>query len=183
VPRLKPAEIRLSEPERQELEAIVNRHHSPQQLAQRARIILQAGENQDNRAIARTLGVSRDMVQLWRQRWLATAHRDVAVSSRLRDAERPGAPAQFSMEQVLQLFAIACVPPSVYGYPISHWTARELADVLVKEGIVPQISARHVGRLLAEADLKPHQSQYWLHPPKKTTRNLMPKFAMSQTFT
>nr|MBW4465279.1 IS630 family transposase [Pegethrix bostrychoides GSE-TBD4-15B] len=27
------------------------------------------------------------------------------------------------------------------------------------------ISPRHVGRLLNEADLKPHQSQYWLNPP------------------
>jgi hypothetical protein len=77
---------------------------------------------------------------------------------RLQDAERPGAPAEFTMEQVLKLFAMACDPPEVYGYPISHWTARELATATVQEGIVTRISPRHVGRLLAEADLKPHQS-------------------------
>ena len=87
---------------------------------------------------------------------------------RLRDAERPGAPIRFTMEQVMKLFAIACEPPEVYGYPISHWTARELATVMVQEKIVESISVRHVGRLLEEADLKPHQSQYWLNAPKKT---------------
>lgn len=46
---------------------------------------------------------------------------------RLQDAERPGAPATFSLEQVLQLFAIACENPQPYGRPISHWTPRELA--------------------------------------------------------
>ncbi|UXE62083.1 MAG: hypothetical protein KA717_04265 [Woronichinia naegeliana WA131] len=71
----------------------------------------------------------------------------------------------FSLEQILQLFAIACEPPADYDRPLSHWTARELADEMLKQGIVESISPRHVGRLLAEADLKPHQSQYWLNPP------------------
>lgn len=82
MPRLSPAPISLSDSERRALEAIVNRHNSPQQLAQRARIILQAGNNQNNRAIARDLGVSRDMVQLWRQRWLTTTTKALAVADR-----------------------------------------------------------------------------------------------------
>ena len=84
---------------------------------------------------------------------------------RLQDAERSGAPATFSLEQILQLFAIACEKPEVYERAISHWTARELASELVKQGIVESISPRHVGRLLEEASLKPHQSGYWLNPP------------------
>ena len=35
----------------------------------------------------------------------------------------------------------------------------------MKQGIVECISPRHVGRLLQEADLKPHQLQYWLNLP------------------
>ncbi len=85
---------------------------------------------------------------------------------RLQDAERSGGPSTFSLEQILQLFAIACEQPEDYGRPISHWTPRELADEVSKQGIVETISPRHVGRLLAEADLKPHQSQSWhLSPP------------------
>ena len=68
--------------------------------------------------------------------------------------------------KILQLFAIACKPPETYQRPISHWTPRELADEMIKQGIVESISVRHVARLLEEADLKPHQSRYWLTPPK-----------------
>jgi len=74
----------------------------------------------------------------------------------------------FSLEQILQLFA--CEKPEAYGRPISDWTARELADEGVKQGIV-EISLRHVGRLMNEADLKPHQSQYWLNPPRPAIRS------------
>ena len=85
---------------------------------------------------------------------------------RLQDGERLGAPATFSLEQILQLFAIACEKPETYGRLISHWTSRELASEMVKQRIVESISPRHVGRLLEEASLKPHQSGYWLNPPR-----------------
>lgn len=70
------------------------------------------------------------------------------------------------MEQITQLYALACAPPEQYGRPISHWTGAELADEMRKQGIVETISPRHVGRLLAEAELKPHQTRDWLHPPQ-----------------
>ncbi|MGJ5676487.1 MAG: hypothetical protein ACR9NN_23275 [Nostochopsis sp.] len=34
----------------------------------------------------------------------------------------------------------------------------------MKQEIIESISIRHVGRLLEEAELKPHQSRYWLTP-------------------
>jgi hypothetical protein len=37
---------------------------------------------------------------------------------KLSDAERGGAPAKFSMEQVIELFALACSLPEDYGRPI-----------------------------------------------------------------
>ena len=167
MPRMLPAAIILSDAEKTELHQILNRHSSGQQLVQRSKIILFADEGQNNRQIMATLDISRDMVRLWRHRWLTTSAARTVIE-RLSDLERPGAPLQFTMEQVMQLFAIACESPDMYGYPISHWTARELADVMVQEKIVESISVRHVGRLLKEADLKPHQSQYWLNAPKKT---------------
>jgi putative transposase len=89
----------------------------------------------------------------------------MSVEERLEDAARSGTPATFTLEQLTQLYALACDPPEKHGRPISHWTPRELADELIAQKIVESISQRHVGRLLAEADLKPHQSGYWLHPP------------------
>ena len=167
MPRMLPAAITLNDDEKTELHHILDRHSSGQQLVQRAKLILLAGEGQNNRQIMATLDISRDMVRLWRHRWLTTSEPRTVIE-RLSDLDRPGAPLQFTMEQVMKLFAIACESPEVYGYPISHWTARELAYVMVQEKIVESISVRHVGRLLKEADLKPHQSQYWLNAPKKT---------------
>jgi putative transposase len=115
--------------------------------------------------IARELNISRDMARLWRNRWLELSVKHMPVVERLADAPRPGSPMTFSLEQILQLFALACEKPEVYGRAISHWTARELALEVVKQGIVTSISPRHVGRLMAEADLKPHQSQPPLSPP------------------
>ena len=165
MPPLAPPPIQLLEKEREQLQQCVNRHSTPQQIALRARIILLADEGLNHRQIARELEITRDMARLWRNRWLELSQKDMSVVERLADAPRPGGPTTFSLEQILQLFAIACEPPESHGRPISHWTPRELADEVIKQGIVESISPRHVGRLMNEADLKPHQSQYWLNPP------------------
>lgn len=68
--------------------------------------------------------------------------------------------------KITQLYALACAPPEQYGRPISYWTDAELADEMMKQQVVDSISPRHVGRLLAEAELKPHQTRYWLYPPR-----------------
>jgi len=70
MPRLAPTPLRLIETEREQLEQLVNRHSTPQQIALRASIILLADEGQNHRAIARELNISRDMARLWRNRWL-----------------------------------------------------------------------------------------------------------------
>lgn len=165
MPALRPQFVILSSSEQEALEQLVKRPSTPQQLAQRGRIILKANKGNTHAQIARELNISLDMARLWRQRWLELAERELPIAERLSDAYRPGAPAKFSLEQQVQLMALACEDPGLSGRPISEWTGRELADELVKRGIVESISARHVERLLAEADIKPHQSRYWLHPP------------------
>lgn len=171
MPKSAPKPLKLDESERQQLQQLVNRHSTTQQIAIRAAIILLADEGRNHREIARELNISRDMARLWRERWLMLSQKDVAVVERLQDAQRPGAPATFSLEQILQLFVIACQKPEIYQRPLSHWTARELAEEMVKLGIVESISPRHVGRLLKEASLKPHQSGYWLNPPPTPTES------------
>lgn len=165
MPKTAPKPLKLKAEEREQLQQLVNRHNTPQQLGVRGSIILLADQGHNHQEIARELRISRDMARLWRNRWLELSQKDVAVVARLQDAERPGAPATFSLEQILQLFAMACEKPEQYERPISEWTAGELADEMVKQGIVESISPRHVGRLLEEASLKPHQSAYWLNPP------------------
>jgi putative transposase len=179
--RLAPTPLQLSDAERVQLQQLVQRHSTPQQTAIRASIILWADQGLNHRAIARELNISRDMARLWRNRWIELSDKAVPIMERLGDAPRPGGPATFSLEQILQLFALACEKPEDYGRPISHWTAWELADEMAKQGIVERISPRHVRRLLDEADLKPHQSRYWLNPPP--TRTSMPRSKTSAKFT
>jgi putative transposase len=147
----KPSAIVLSNLERQELEQLVRRHSTPQQIALRARIVLAAADRANNCQIARQVEASLDMVRRWRARWLAlqpASLDDLPIIERLTDAPRPGKPVTITAEQVCQIVAVACEPPKDSQRPISQWTSREIADEIKHRGIVGTISRRHAARLL-----------------------------------
>ena len=147
----KPIQIELSADERAELELLVRRHTTPQQLALRARIVLAAATEATNCQIARQENVTVDTVRLWRSRWLGCAAAsvdDLPVVDRLSDAPRSGAPVRITAEQVCLIIELACEAPERSGRPISHWSEREIADEVRARGIVKQISDRHAARLL-----------------------------------
>lgn len=151
MPSPKPLPLELSEQEEFELSKLVKRHNVAQQLAIRGRIVLAAGAGSNNSEIAREYGLSHDTVRLWRQRWLDLQPiplTELSAEERLEDLPRPGAPARITAEQRCQIEALACEKPDDTNRPISHWTGREIADELMKRGIVEQISPRHAGRLL-----------------------------------
>ena len=151
MPVPKPLPLKLDKSEQAELEKLVKRHLVGQQIAQRARIVLAAAEGKSNSQIERELQVSRQMVRLWRERWLQLQPiplPEMSAEERLEDLPRPGAPARISATQRCQIEALACEKPEGSGRPISHWTSREIADEIIKRGIVEQISPRHAGRLL-----------------------------------
>ena len=145
----KPAELTLREQERKELEALVRRHSTPQQVAKRARIVLAAADGKRNAEIARELSVSVDTARTWRGRWISLQGvplSELSVAERLEDVPRPGKPSQITAQQRCQMVAMACDQPK--ERPISHWTGREIAEELVQRGIVQHISPRHPSRLL-----------------------------------
>lgn len=147
----KPPIIELTSVERQQLHNFLRRHSTPQQLALRARIVLLAADGLNNGQIVRQLGVSRDMAQLWRGRWLglgAIPLEELSVEERLTDVPRTGRRARISAEAVCQIVALACEAPSESGRPISQWSSREIADEVLRRGIVEHISPRHAARLL-----------------------------------
>ena len=160
-------ENKLSEAEKNALEKLIKGHNTRQQIALRGRIILASGEGKSNSQIVRELGVSLNTVRLWRSRWLLLQPiplAELSAEERLEDLPRPGAPAQITADQRCQIEKLACQKPEQSGRPISHWTHREIADEIIKQGIVEQISARHAGRLLKEGAIKPHLIRYWLTP-------------------
>jgi putative transposase len=158
----KPVALCLEESVRLELETLVRKHSTPQQIGLRARIVLLAHQGYSHRDIAQQLDISEDMVAQWRQRWLglqALPYEELSCFKRLADAPRAGAPALISAEAYCQIMAMACQPPENYGRPITQWTARELAEEAVRQAVVPTISPRQVGRFLkkcgSQAPLKP----------------------------
>lgn len=104
-----------------------------------------------NAEIGRELQVTVDTARLWRQRWLALQPipaSDLSAEERLQDLPRPGAPARITADQRCQIEALACEKPEASARPISQWTSREIADEILKRGIVAEISPRHAARLL-----------------------------------
>ncbi len=143
--------VSLSGAERQGLEKLIKRHQVGQQIALRARIVLAAAQGLKNKAIAQTYDVTLDTVRLWRNRWVKLQDislDDLSLEDRLADAPRPGAPAKITADQRCRIEALACEKPEESNRPITHWTAREIADELKKRKIVETISARHAARLL-----------------------------------
>jgi putative transposase len=143
--------VEVTEEERAELERIVRRPTAGQQLVERARIVLLASDGLSNSDVARAMDVHIDTVRKWRRRWCgvrAVPLAEVDVRARLADAARPGAPARITPEQVCRIMALACEAPSEAGRPISQWSTTELAEEVVRRGIVETISPRHAARLL-----------------------------------
>jgi len=179
----KPVKIFVSYRQKVILKKQKRRWKCPQGIALRAQIVLLA-RKYSNSFIAAFLDISATTVRKWRKRWhdaattLATAERDgwtdrqltALVTTILNDAPRSGSPGKFTAEQYMQIIWLACQPPALSNRPITHWTPRELADELVKRGIVPSISVSTVHHILYDNDLKPHLSKAWLNrePGDKT---------------
>jgi len=141
--------LSLSKEEREAVEQLVRRHSTPQQIALRGRIVLAAADGKGNSEIAREVGLGVDRVREWRMRWIglqAVSLSDLPVEERLSDLPRPGRPSEISAQQICQVVAMACEQPK--ERPISHWTGRELADEVMRRGIVSKISPRHAARVL-----------------------------------
>jgi transposase len=154
----KPPTIALTNDERWELDTLIRRHTTAQQIALRARMIVAAADGQNNSQIARALGVHVETVRQWRMRWLAlgdVGREDLPVEERLSDAPRPGAPARITAKQVCQVIDLACTVPEQSGRPISQWSSREIADEIMQRGIIDHISPRHAARLLKRGTSNP----------------------------
>jgi len=176
----KAARIGLTEKQKEFLEQVARSFTAPQRLIQRARVILLGFAHWLNVEIANEIELDRKQVGKWRRRWQASFDALVAIECResqaalrraiedvLSDAPRAGSPGTFTAEQVTQVLAVACEKPSQSGLPIDNWTGRELAAEVVRRGIVTSISVGTVQRYLAESELQPHRSKYWLNTTEK----------------
>ena len=151
--------IELSNKERQELEKIAAKLSNSHSQVIRSRIILLSDEGFGSRRVSRILGVSRVTQQRWRKRWVESKHKN--IKERLEDEPRPGAPATYTAEPICAIVALACELPIEFGRPITHWTQIDIANEVIKRGIVEYISPRSVARFCHYANLQPHRVRGW----------------------
>jgi hypothetical protein len=64
----------------------------------------------------------------------------------------------------LHLIRLACELPELAGRSLSQWDCTELAQQLVRDGVVAAISPQTIQRILASQRLKPWRQHVWLHP-------------------
>jgi putative transposase len=154
--------VTVSTAQRRILERLVRSSTAPQRLVLRAQIVLKSADGLRNLPQAHALGVDRQRVRRWRARWCSVEARlsqaevegasekelTELINEVLSDEYRSGVTPKFSAEQVTQILAVACERPDESGYPVSHWTPKELATELIKRKIVSSISPRHVDRFL-----------------------------------
>src|SRR5665648_502089 len=112
--------LSISEFERLELQRLTRSSWVSGGVAQRARIVLLAGQGLSNTAIAERVGVSRPTVIAWRSRFVGRGLAGLA------DEPRSGRPRQVDRAKVIA--ATLRRPPKKYG--VTHWSTRLLLSLI-----------------------------------------------------
>jgi transposase len=173
------AKVRVSEKQWAVLQEFSRSRTVAKGIVQRALIWVRGVQGLLNDQIAVEVGLNRQQVGVWRQRWrdawdslcvweCTEPHRlREAILEVLADAPRSGSPGKVTAEQVAQILAVACESPKLSGRPITRWTHRELRDEVIKRKIVASLSVAQVGRYLQQAAVQPHRSKMWLNTTEK----------------
>jgi len=150
-------ELKLSARERCDLQAMVRRQCGEARFYRRARMVLLTAEGSSISAIARDFGTCRARVGQWLRRF---EERGLAG---LEDLPRSGRPPEITSLERHQVIATACRSPSDFGFQRVLWDQATLALAVMSAGLVRSISARTVGRILQDAEIKPHRVKMWCH--------------------
>jgi hypothetical protein len=162
----------LSEQQTTILHALTKRRDSPQHLVRRIQIVLLAADHQHDIHIAPQVGLCEKTVRTWRHRWNAQKEnlntleakgdekvlKDFIVDVVLADDPYNGIRGKYTPEQIALLYAIACEHPDDSGRSISHWSCRELAEEMVKRGIVEHLPISTTWDFLKSGRLEAAQS-------------------------
>jgi transposase len=126
---------------RARLEAIIADRNSTSKAVWRARIVLATAEGHGTNAIMRLTGKSKPCVWRWQERYIAEG-----VDGLLRDKTRPSGKKPLSRKVRLKVLAKTANETPANA---THWSRASMAAEM---GISPS----SVGRIWAEAGLKPH---------------------------
>jgi transposase len=141
MPKGKATPLALTPEERAELEKLVRRRKTAQDLALRARIVLRCADGATNQGVAGGVGVCAHTVGKWRERFAKDRLEG------LRDEPRSGAPRTVTDERVAELLVrtLETMPADA-----THWSTRSMAAAC---GLSPAT----VQRVWHAFGLKPHR--------------------------
>jgi transposase len=133
--------IALIEADREELERWVAAHRTPQQVAQRCRIVLSAAEGKQDKAIAADLAINFKTVAFWRGRF-----RQEGIDCLWEVAAGRGRKPLYSEKKIK-----AIIDTTLHTRPegATHWSCRTLAE---QQGV----SKATINRVWQGHQLKPH---------------------------
>lgn len=136
--------IHLDDKMRSHLQRFAQSRTAPVRLSRHARIILLAADGLQNDEIGRRVGVSRQLVGRWRNRFVSQGFSGIA-----KDASRPG-----RIPRIDKTKEQAIVEATLHTKPAAatHWSVRTMAAA---QGVSPA----SVQRIWAKHNLKPHLSQ------------------------
>ncbi len=134
--------IILSDSDREDLERWVGAHRTPQQVAQRCKIILAAAQGQADRQIASDLRINFKTVALWRGRF-----REQGVGCLWEVASGRGRKAVYSARKIKTIIQ-ATLQSKPRG--ATHWSCRSMAKA---QGV----SKATIQRIWRSHNLRPHR--------------------------
>ena len=135
-------DIELETQERQLLERLSGSRSTSVRLAERSRIVLLAAQGKTNGEIAETLGITRQKVGRWRNRY-----HQFGLGGIEKDAPRPGRKKKVPVRMVNKVIKLTTQEKPKNA---THWSRRLMAERL-------NISESTVGRIWRAHGLKPHR--------------------------
>jgi transposase len=138
------APVTLLPKDQAELQRWVKAHHTPQQVSLRCRIILSAAKGDEDKTIAKALGINAKTVALWRKRYCKEG-----IDSLWEVAEGRGRKPIYSAEKVGAIVKATLETKPKGG---THWSCRTLAKA---QGV----SWSTIHRVLQSHNLKPHLTE------------------------
>ena len=141
---LKPLD--LSADTHQELESLARSRSLPAGLVRRAQIVLLCADGLDNSSVAKRVGISRQTVGKWRERFR------VQGLMGLYDERRPGAPRTIDDDQIMALLqkTLDTKPPD----SSTQWSCRSMAKAT-------GLSKSTVQRVWSVFNIQPHRQKHF----------------------
>ena len=136
------AKITLETKERGHLKQLSRSRSTSVRLAERSKIVLLAATGKTNGEIAETLGMTRQKVGRWRDRY-----HQLGIAGIEKDAPRPGRKKEISARTVSKVVKLTTRSKPKEA---THWSRRLMAEHM-------NISESTVGRIWRAHGLKPHR--------------------------